>query len=202
MKQALCIKTPPVMPRDGVYNIHDTMPLLPVELVDRAQCETDGSTQQLIPYILVRNQEGEYFTYTRGKGGDENRLHAKLSIGLGGHVECRPARGENLMELLQAEGARELSEEIGLTVHPHRPLNFSHIVIDRNDAVGRVHVGLVACYTLQPNESIDFGAEKGIIDGASFKTLEQLNAAYDHLENWSKQIVDYLNRQGLENAYA
>lgn len=192
-KQALCIQRPFHVPPDGVYPLHGTMPMLPVDLIDRSKCENDESTLQLIPYIVVRGpKNGDILTYTRGKAGDENRLHAKRSIGLGGHVDRVPAPGESLIELLQAEGARELKEEIGYDADP-ASLHFSHIIIDRSDAVGRVHIGLLCVHTLSAH--VDLVLERDTINDAVFVPLEDLiiPSAYDRLENWSKHVVDHLD---------
>ena len=56
----------------------------------RGPMETDPSFKQLIPYVLLQwtNEQGEVmlFTYTRGGGSGEKRLHAKRSVGIGGHI--------------------------------------------------------------------------------------------------------------------
>ncbi|MBU0515732.1 MAG: hypothetical protein KJ621_13265, partial [Proteobacteria bacterium] len=51
----------------------------------RAEVENDPNFKQIIPY-LVLSFGGLVFRYRRGKRGAERRLHAKFSLGLGGHV--------------------------------------------------------------------------------------------------------------------
>src|SRR5450432_1186674 len=51
----------------------------------RSEVETDPSWLQLIPYVVLQHH-GRIFHYTRGKSGGEQRLHAKRSIGIGGHI--------------------------------------------------------------------------------------------------------------------
>ena len=82
----------------------------------RSQMETDPSFKQLIPYVLLQwtdeNGTIKLFTYTRGGGSGEARLHAKRSVGIGGHISREDA----------ADGAdpystgmqRELVEEVQL----------------------------------------------------------------------------------------
>ena len=48
--------------------------------------EQDESFRQIIPYVVLRCG-GNYLTYTRGATGGESRLHAKISMGFGGHVD-------------------------------------------------------------------------------------------------------------------
>jgi len=60
----------------------------------RSQMETDPSFKQLIPYVLLEwNDNGviKLFTYTRGGGGGESRLHALRSVGIGGHISREDA---------------------------------------------------------------------------------------------------------------
>src|ERR671935_2558636 len=51
----------------------------------RAQAEHDPTHKQLIPYVLVAF-EGKVLHYVRGKKAGEQRLVAKGSIGIGGHM--------------------------------------------------------------------------------------------------------------------
>ena len=51
----------------------------------RQQAEYDATVRQIIPYGILR-RGGEYFLLRRLKGQTEARLHDKLSLGLGGHI--------------------------------------------------------------------------------------------------------------------
>ena len=51
----------------------------------RAQAETDPAYKQIIPYVLV-TFENSVLHYVRGKKAGEQRLVAKGSIGIGGHM--------------------------------------------------------------------------------------------------------------------
>src|SRR5438309_6873054 len=79
----------------------------------RSAMEQDPSFKQLIPYVIFRyrNSASEtlLFQYTRGKGQGESRLHAKRSIGIGGHISADDAIQTSAYE----EGMRrELEEEV------------------------------------------------------------------------------------------
>ena len=62
--------------------------------MDRAAAEKDPSHKQLIPYCVFRCGN-RILHYTRGKTGGESRLHAKISIGVGGHVNPVDTGGGN-----------------------------------------------------------------------------------------------------------
>src|SRR5688572_2701510 len=51
----------------------------------RPPAETDPSLKQIIPYVLLVH-EGRVLHYVRGKKAGEQRLVAKGSIGIGGHM--------------------------------------------------------------------------------------------------------------------
>src|SRR5947207_1946408 len=51
----------------------------------RAQAETDPSHKQIIPYALIAHGD-TVLHYVRGKKAGEQRLVAKGSIGIGGHM--------------------------------------------------------------------------------------------------------------------
>src|SRR5688572_6425742 len=79
----------------------------------RPAMEQDPSFKQLIPYVIFQYVDSErvtrVFQYTRGKGQGEARLHAKRSIGIGGHISADDANEPSAYE----EGMRrELEEEV------------------------------------------------------------------------------------------
>ena len=106
--------------------------------VDRDKAETDETTLQLIPYVVVAESltvldccppsyvpTGRVLAYLRA-GGD-GRLVGSWSCGVGGHIETRdglPWKGENPARELEytalVAAQRELFEEFGLsrgTIH-------------------------------------------------------------------------------------
>ena len=60
--------------------------------VERPAAETDPSYKQIIPYAVV-SHSGSYFLLKRKSAQSEQRLHNKLSIGIGGHVRGRCGGG-------------------------------------------------------------------------------------------------------------
>ncbi len=78
----------------------------------RSQVEEDPTFKQLIPYCILQVGQGhsqQLFQYTRGKGQGEKRLHAKRSIGIGGHISREDASGA---DLYRSGMQRELDEEV------------------------------------------------------------------------------------------
>lgn len=121
---------------------------LPIEqwkpfMMSRDICETDENYLQIIPYIAVVNERGEYFSYERGSAGNEARLHAKRSIGLGGHID-NPVT-TTLADLIAKEASRELEEEVGVVVDKDEilaALEDAVIIQETATAVDRVHLGI------------------------------------------------------------
>jgi predicted NUDIX family phosphoesterase len=75
----------------------------------RPQMEQDPSFKQLIPYCIFRCGD-LIFNYKRGTAQGEARLHAKRSIGVGGHVSSVDLGGSDSPYL---EGMRrEIDEEV------------------------------------------------------------------------------------------
>lgn len=148
------------------------------EFIDRAAAEEDESYKQLIPYCLVMNSEGKILTYTRGKVGQEKRLHAKKSIGVGGHINP----GEtNFQDALK----REIKEEIGIEIEDSY---FSGFVNEEETPVGRVHLGLVF---LIPIKTSELTFEDCLLE-AQFLSPEEIFAEFDNLEKWSQIVLETL----------
>ncbi len=107
-KQALCI------PREQAeLTIDNWTP----SLISRSICETDNTMLQVIPYVVLIDEDTEkVFMYQRGQAGGEDKLKSKWSIGLGGHIDEMPAEDESILDLIAREACRELKEEVGITL--------------------------------------------------------------------------------------
>ncbi len=77
----------------------------------RGNAEEDTAFKQPIPYVVIRRGT-EIYSYERLKGGGESRLHQKLSIGFGGHMNA--ILSSSFTEMLEANTQRELHEELFL----------------------------------------------------------------------------------------
>lgn len=155
----------------------------------RSQMETDPSYKQLIPYVLLEwtDQDGvtKLFTYTRGGGGGEARLHAKRSVGIGGHISREDA----------ADGAdpyssgmhRELEEEVQLN-SPYDEFR-DGLIYDPSNEVGQVHLGVVHRFVLQ--RPAVHSNEPELAEGG-FISVDQLHDEMDRLETWSQLAIQAL----------
>ena len=89
--------------------------------MDRAAAEEDPSFKQLIPYCIFRCGD-RILHYTRGKSGGESRLHAKISVGVGGHINpVDTGGGRTGPDAYHSAVTREIEEELDLPEqHEHR----------------------------------------------------------------------------------
>ena len=115
--------------------------------MDRAAAENDPTHKQLIPYCVFRCG-ARILHYTRGKAGGESRLHAKLSVGVGGHVNpVDTGGGKTGPQAYHAAVTREIEEELDLPEdHQHRIIA---LLNDDSNPVGQVHLGVVHLIELQ-----------------------------------------------------
>lgn len=154
----------------------------------RAPAELDPSLKQIIPYVLLVHGE-RVLHYVRGKKAGEQRLVAKGSIGIGGHMNDDD---EGLFALdraaYDAGVQREVGEELRLganyTNHAVALLN------DDSNEVGRVHLGIVHVFRL---ESAEVQKGEAMITELQFLDREQLAARREGLESWSRICADRLD---------
>jgi predicted NUDIX family phosphoesterase len=144
--------------------------------------EQDPSFKQLIPYVIFqyRDAAGQtlLFQYTRGKGQGEARLHAKRSIGIGGHISADDAAQASAYE----EGMRrELEEEV--VIETPYTSKIVGLINDDETEVGRVHLGVVHLVTVE-RPAVE-PREKDIID-AGFRPVREPLANIDRFETWSQ----------------
>lgn len=150
----------------------------------RPDVEDDPSYKQIIPYVIFRSGD-LIFRYTRGKTQGEARLHAKQSIGVGGHVDEADADGRATLDAYEMALRRELDEEV--IIGSPGTLRRVGLINDDDTPVGRVHLGVVHIYELERPDVT--AKEDGLADSA-FVTLDELHANADRLESWSRIALE------------
>jgi predicted NUDIX family phosphoesterase len=155
----------------------------------RAAAETNPELKQIIPYVLLVH-EGRVLHYVRGKKAGEQRLVAKGSLGIGGHMNDTD---EGLFTLdadaYHAAVQREVGEELRL-----RSAYKDSVVALLNDdsnEVGKVHLGVVHVFELD-SDNVEKG--EAMITELQFLSREQLDAKRDALESWSQICLDSLDQ--------
>ncbi len=169
----------------------------------RSTMEQDPSFKQLIPYVVFRvlasDGQYHYFHYTRGSGQGEQRLHAKKSVGVGGHISLEDTQHP---DAYLAGMQRELTEEVHIgavvedrdgdsgsaTESPYLGRIIGLINDDSNE-VGRVHLGVVHLVDLA--EPIVTAREKDLLD-ARFSSPQDLEKMLEQFETWSQIALKYL----------
>ena len=111
-----------------------------IDWIERSEAETDKDFQQIIPYVLVKNSDGKFASYTRH--GNEKRLHGKLSCGIGGHID-ETDKADSFDDTLANGMCRELYEELKDFDRSKVKLSYLGIINEIESDVGEVHLGLV-----------------------------------------------------------
>jgi predicted NUDIX family phosphoesterase len=155
----------------------------------RAQAENDPAYKQIIPYALLVFAD-KVLHYVRGKKAGEQRLVAKGSIGIGGHMN---EGDESLFAgdeaAYRAGVEREVKEEIKIDT------KFDDRIVallnDDTTDVGRVHLGIVHIFKLaEPKVE----KREAVITNLTFLTKDELVSRRESLESWSQICVDSLER--------
>jgi len=157
--------------------------------MDRGAAEEDPTHKQLIPYALFRHN-GKFVHYVRGKAGGEARLHAKGSMGIGGHINPEDEREDPVgYETYMAGVEREIEEE--LNIEGNYTQKVVAILNDDSNEVGKVHLGVVHVFDLDTDQVTS--AEDAIAD-LQFSSIEDLqNTIKPNLESWSQFCAEILN---------
>jgi predicted NUDIX family phosphoesterase len=162
--------------------------------VERPHAEQDPELQQIIPYSIVV-RDGDVLLLRRLSKGGEARLHNKLSIGVGGHINPEDLEGNvtdsgrNPAGLLKAGSLREIHEE--LTVEGEVDVQYIGILNDDSNPVGAVHVGLVQLLRVTGDVSI---REEDTLEGTFVEPAELLRRLGEgaNFETWSAILVEKL----------
>jgi predicted NUDIX family phosphoesterase len=157
--------------------------------VPRPEAENDPAYKQIIPYALIAFEE-TVLHYVRGKKAGEQRLVAKGSIGIGGHMN---ETDESLFALDEQAYRAGVEREVNEEIKNDTPFEDRIVALLNDDSteVGRVHLGIVHIFKLkEPNVQ----KREAMITGLTFLTKEELMARRESLETWSQICLDSLER--------
>jgi predicted NUDIX family phosphoesterase len=157
--------------------------------IPRPEAESNPDYKQIIPYALIVFQN-TVLHYVRGKKAGEQRLIAKGSIGVGGHMN---ETDESLFAMdeqaYRAGVEREVNEEIKIDT------SFEDEIVallnDDSTEVGRVHLGIVHVFKLKEPK---VQKREAMITGLTFLTKEELLARRETMETWSQICLNSLDR--------
>ena len=183
--------------------------------VEREYAERTPAFKQVIPYTLVMRlsdaEKPEVFRLRRTRAGGEARLHDKLSIGVGGHIEPvdlpgakgltsldvltphSPADGpvpRSLRDPIPGATRREVLDEELEVEGPWR-LHSLGLINDDTNPVGAVHVGLVQILEVEGAVRV---RETEQLEGlfVPLAELQEELAAGANFETWSSLIIPHL----------
>ncbi|HSP14323.1 MAG TPA: NUDIX domain-containing protein [Thermoanaerobaculia bacterium] len=145
--------------------------------IDRPTAEQSPQYKQIIPYVVIRHGHS-YFLLQRTIRQTESRLHHKLSLGIGGHIN---PDAPTIVEGLQ----KELEEEVG--VEGDYEVTFVGILNDDTTDVGRVHLGAVYVLDAAKPEVTIRETEKMT---GSWVARADLAAMRERMETWSQIVYD------------
>ncbi len=158
---------------DIIMNEHEFMP--------RPEAEERPDFKQIIPYVILLRGDKVFVTRRLNKGG-EARLHGKISIGVGGHINPADEEGNLLLRGLW----REIHEEVALDKHGE--LVSRGFINDDTNSVGNVHLG--ACFTLSVEGDVSV-RETEKLEGL-WMTVPELKSNYDNMETWTQIALEVL----------
>ncbi len=170
--------------KDFGYIRSDDFSFIEANLEERLRnsAEADFSFKQVIPYLYIRSNE-LFLLYRRTKQQSESRLHEKLSIGIGGHINPNDRTGKGAIYNCLL---RELSEEVSLPDIDMSSLRFLGYINDDISDVGKVHIGLVfEVQSSMPSHKVN---EVGKLE-CEWVDIDYLNANDPLLESWSQIIL-------------
>jgi len=145
----------------------------------RAEMEKNENFRQIIPYIAFKKDD-LLFSYARSKKGNENRLHEKYSLGVGGHID----EPDTLMQAAE----REVEEELGIDISAD-DLEVVGFIKLNDSQVSRVHLGVAMVYNLKQDLDISSGEIEVLVD-RKFRNKNETEELLEKMETWSQIFYD------------
>ena len=173
---------------------------------DVGGCEEDLTRLQPLPYITVYDKTNKkFFTYLRGKGGDEGRLHDMLSMGLGGHIEEEVEKGRSFSLVVHNNILAELKEEANIILNTEEFTELYKTIQNKDykliystfDKVAQVHLCMWFCIELEEDRLTQF-EEDNILEHRWFTFDEfekMIQETGTELEYWSQITYQMLKEK-------
>ena len=163
----------------------------------RPSLEEDPTYKQIIPYVVVRDEEGNILTYSRTKKGNEARLHDKRSIGFGGHIDLEDVlklskTSLDYMSIARVGMFRELYEELGGPAGTYADCTLIGTVNDTDPGAGEVHFGLV--HEVIVSDPSVVAAQETAITDLRWEPVSSVAADIHVYEEWSSSIIGHYFR--------
>ena len=157
--------------------------------VERDVAERNPEWKQIIPYSVCLQDDRCLLTRRLAAGG-EKRLHDKLSIGIGGHINPEDMEGSGPRNPIEAGTRRELAEE--LVIEGSYAIQTLGLVNDDSNPVGAVHLGCVQFVHLSGSVRI---REEDVLEGKliTLEGLQKRLRAGDNFETWSSILIEHLD---------
>jgi predicted NUDIX family phosphoesterase len=151
----------------------------------RAQAEVNPAYKQVIPYVIITDGRS-ILHYVRGKKAGEQRLVAKGSIGIGGHINDEDHTLFSFgLQAFQDAVRREVCEEVSIQGEfDAKPVG---LINDDSTEVGQVHLGVVHVLFRRPDQ---VRRNEQVITQMEFLPIEELKAKREHMETWSQLCLD------------
>lgn len=189
-----------LLDRDGADRFANALGALTDEVwyIPRSNCETNFDFRQLLPYVVIVDQQKRIICYNRPvKGGGEGRLAGNFSIGFGGHIELDDWNINPWLTCFAAVN-RELNEELyteypAIMGDPVSDLErtLAALIISEDTDVDAVHLGIVQVVqwpSFLPDTVNIRSNEPDQICNLRTLTLEQAKAEANP-ESWTAKIL-------------
>ena len=133
--------------------------------------------------MAMYNKDDEILTLIRTKSQSEKRLHNKVSLGIGGHINIEDSKDP--LDAYKRGMEREINEEVDVDLL-NKP-QFLGVIYDGTTDVGSVHLGmafkvLINFRDINEKEKFEY----------SWKTSKELQEMTERMEGWSVHILEKL----------
>ncbi len=173
--------------------------------VERPYAERTPTLKRVIPYTVVVRGE-EVLLLQRTKGGGDARLHDKLTIGVGGHVnpidampsgtagdQGKSPGADRVLDPLPAATRREVMDEELIVTGETRLVPIG-LINDDSNPVGAVHVGFVQVLHLLGGDAQIREVDQLRGEFVPYSTLQSRQEEGANFETWSSLIVPHLDQ--------
>ena len=166
---------------------HYGLNLINAKFILRSDAEKDNILKQIVPMTVIKDSYQNYFVIKRENQPKENRLEAKYSALIGGHIKPVDGYTDNFERCL----FRHLRKDTTFTTIPHFGRSFYGYIKDEKSNLSD-HLGYIFFTTVTNCYKQNLKTRPSANISGQWMSKDQIMSDFGKFDSWSRLVMSYI----------
>jgi len=163
-----------------------------IQVISKGSADHHPEFRQFVTYSIIKIDNNFYMTLLRKPDSWEERLHNKLTIGIGGHVNsssCDSTNNQQLFEIIYRSMWREIDEEVNIRKVANLKKEIFLGLLNNDAETDREHIGFVWNLDFACKNIGSIICKEHKLSDLSLFNPEDLKERFNKFESWSQILL-------------